>query len=171
MTQMTPFPVRHQGHRRTIRAQFLIQMHQVLPWAELCALIEPHCREGLKKQPAVGLERMLRIVLLEQWFGLSDSAVEEAIYDSVAMREFVGLDLNRDSVPDQSAIWRFRLVLEHRDLGRRLFAVVSQHLRAAGFQIRLGTLVEATLIAEPKWIERKNLPRDQRRPLPVAEPL
>jgi transposase, IS5 family len=167
MKQITPFPGGPEGHRKTLRAQFLIQMHQLVPWATLCALIEPYCREGLKKQPAVGLERMLRIVLLKQWFSLSDGAVEEALHDSVAMREFVGLDLNRDSVPDQNAIWRFRLVLEHGGLERQLFAAVSQHLKAAGLKLSIGTLVEANLISEPNWIQRKDLLRNPRR-FPLA---
>jgi IS5 family transposase len=163
MKQLTSYPIGSETRRRTTRrAQFLLQMHQIVPWATLCTLIEPHCRAGLKNPPAMGVERMLRIYLLKQWFSLSDAAVEEALYDSVAMREFVGLDLNRESVPDQNALWRFRLLLEHRGLGRQLYAAVSQHLRAAGFEISMGTLVEASIRSASHWIERKDLPRDRR---------
>jgi transposase, IS5 family len=164
---MTPFPLGSEGHRRmTHRARFLTQMNEIVPWTTLCALIEPHYR-GSKMSPPAMLERMLRIILLRQWFCLSDTTFEDALYDSIVMREFVGIDLSRDSIPDPNAILRFRLVLEHGDLGRQLFAAVSQHVRAAGFKVSIGTLVEATLIAEPNWSERKNFPSDLRRPPPA----
>ena len=155
-------------HRKTTHcAQFLVQMHQVVPWRSLCALIEPHCREGLMRPPAVGLERMLRIYYLQQWFNLSDTAVEEALYDSVAMREFVDIDLGREPVPDQNSIWRFRLLLEHRGLGRQLFAAVGQQLKAAGLKLSVGAIVEASIISAPSWIQRRDLARDPRRDPPL----
>jgi IS5 family transposase len=146
--------------KTTHRAQFLIQMHHVVPWTKLCDLIEPHCREGLRSAPSVGLERMLRIYFLRQWFGLSDTAAEEALHDSVAMREFVGIDLGREAVPDQNTIWRFRLLLEHRGLGRQLCGAVSQELRAAGLKLTMGTIVDASVMSAPSWMHRKDLPRN-----------
>ena len=155
-------------HRKTThRAQFLIQMHQVVPWAMLCALIEPHCREGLKSPPSVGIEKMLCVYLLQQWFNLSDTAAEEALYDSVAMREFVGIDLGREPAPDQTTIWRFRLLLEHRGVGRQLFAAVGQHLRAAGLKLRMGTIVDASITSAPNWIQRRDLARGPQRLQPL----
>jgi transposase, IS5 family len=148
-------------HRKTThRAQFLAQMHQVVPWAALCALIEPHCREGLKGPPSVGLEKMLRIYFLQQWFNLSDAAVEEALYDSLAMREFVGIDPGGEPAPGQTTIWRFRLLLEHRGLGRQLFVAVGQHLKAAGLKLSTGTIVDASIISAPSWLQKRDHSRD-----------
>jgi IS5 family transposase len=90
---------------------------------------------------------MLRIYYLQQWFNLSDTAAEEALYDSVAMREFVDIDLGREPVPDQNTIWRFRLLLEHRGLVRQLFAAVSQQLKAAGLKLSVGSIVDASIIS------------------------
>jgi len=123
----------------------------------------------LTRQPAVGIERMLRIYHLQQWFNLSDAAAEEALYDSVAMREFVGIDLGREPVPDHNTIWRFRLLLEHRGLGRQLFAAVSQQLRAAGLKLSLGTIVDASIISAPSWIQMKERPRALQRQLGASE--
>jgi transposase, IS5 family len=164
MKQTTLVSTGFERHRKTThRAQFLAQMHQVVPWATLCALIEPHCREGLKSPPSVGIAKMLRIYFLQQWFSLSDATAEEALYDSVAMREFVGIDLGREPAPDQTTIWRFRLLLEHRGVGRQLFAAVGQHLRAAGLKLSIGTIVDASIISAPSWIQRRDLARNPQR--------
>jgi transposase, IS5 family len=164
MKQKTLVSTGFDRHRKTThRAQFLVQMHQVVPWTRLCALIEPHCREGLTRPPALGIERMLRIYYLQQWFNLPDAAAEEALYDSVAMREFVGIDLCREPVPDQNTVWRFRLLLEHRGLGPQLFAAVSQQLRAAGLKLSVGTIVDASVISAPSWMQMKERPRDRQR--------
>jgi IS5 family transposase len=99
MKQMTRAASGFEKHRKsTHRAQFLAQMHQVVPWATLCAMIEPHCRKGFTRPSAVRLEQMLRIYCLQHWFSLPDAATEEALCDSVAMREFVGIDLGREPV-------------------------------------------------------------------------
>src|ERR1700682_2380769 len=154
MKQMTRVSLNFERYRKTThRADFAIHVHQVVPWAALGALIEPHCREGLKSPPSVGIEKMLRVYLLQQWFNLSDTAAEEALYDSVAMREFVGIDLGREPAPDQATIWRFRLLLEHRGVGRQLFAAVGQHLRAAGLKLSVGTIVDAGITCAPSWLQ------------------
>jgi len=99
-------------NKKTRRAEFLEEMEQVVPWAELSALIEPmYPRAGNGRHP-VGLERMLRIYFLQQWFNLSDPAVEEALYDSAVMRGFVGIDLGREPVPDETTVCKFRHLLE-----------------------------------------------------------
>jgi IS5 family transposase len=147
-----------QQRRTTHRTQFLIQMQQIMPWTSLCALIEPHCHEGLMRGPTMRTERMLRIYCLQQWFGLSDAAAEESLIDSVAMREFVGIEGTRDPIPDQTSIWRFRLLLEHRGLGRQLFNTVSQQLKAAGMKLSMGTIVDASIVSAPNWMQRKDLP-------------
>ena len=97
--------------KKTRRAEFLEQMEQVVPWAELCALSEPVYPKVGQGRPPVGVERMLRIYFLQQWFNLSDPAVEEALYDSAALRGFVDIDLGREPVPDETTVCKFRLCL------------------------------------------------------------
>ena len=168
MKQTTLVSTGFERYRKTThRALFLLQMHQVLPWATLCTLIEPHYRVGLKSLPSAGIEKMLRVYFLQQWFNLSDTAAEEALYDSVAMREFVGIDLGREPAPDQTTVWRFRLLLEHRGVGRQLFAVVSQHLKAAGLKLSMGTIVDASVTSAPSWIQRRDLARDPQHHQPL----
>src|SRR6201987_2042929 len=104
--------------KTTRRAAFLAEMQRVVPWSTLCALIEPVYPKAGNGRPPIGVERMLRVYFLQQWFNLSDPAVEEALYDSLAMRVFVGLDLGREPVPDETTVCRFRHLLETHDLGR-----------------------------------------------------
>jgi len=93
--------------RKTRRAIFLEEMEQVVPWRELCALVEPHYPKAGNGRPPVGVERMLRIYFLQQWFNLSDPGVEEALYDSAVMRQFVGIDLGCEPVPDETTVCKF----------------------------------------------------------------
>jgi IS5 family transposase len=109
-----------------------------VPWSALCALIEPFYPKPGNGRPRV--ERTLRIYFLQHWFNLSDPAVEEALYDSVAMRDFVGIDLGREPVPHETTVCRFRHLLEEHDLGRRLFEGVQRHLAAQGLKLATGTL-------------------------------
>ena len=94
--------------KTTRRAVFLAEMERVVPWSALCALIEPFYPKPGNGRPPVGVERMLRIYFLQHWFNLSDPAVEEALYDSQAMRRFVGIDLGREPVPDETTVCRFQ---------------------------------------------------------------
>jgi Transposase domain (DUF772) len=110
--------------KRTKRALFLEEMEQVVPWAKLGGLIEPHYPTGSNGRPPVGLERMLRIYFLQQWFNLSDPAVEEALYDSAVMRGFVGIDLGREPVPDETTVCKFRHLLEEHQLGGQMLEAV-----------------------------------------------
>ena len=103
--------------KTTRRAAFLAEMERVVPWPALCGLIEPFYPKPGNGRPPIGIERMLRIYFLQQWFNLSDPAVEEALYDSLAMRRFVGIDLGREPVPDETTVCRFRHLLEAHDLG------------------------------------------------------
>src|SRR5580700_2873472 len=93
--------------KKTRRQVFLEEMSQVVPWRELCALIEPHYPKPGNGRPPVGVERMLRIYFLQQWFNLSDPAVEEALYDSPVMRQFVGIDLGEEPAPDETTVCKF----------------------------------------------------------------
>lgn len=114
--------------KTTKRAAFLAEMNRVVPWAQLCALIEPHYPKAGRGRHPVGLERMLRIHFLQHWFNLSDPAVEEALYESNSMREFVGIDLGHERVPDETTVCKFRHLLERHDLGRQIFEQVgAQH--------------------------------------------
>src|SRR5665213_390113 len=114
--------------RPTRRAEFLSQMEGVVPWAELVALVEPHYPKGDHGRPPVGVERMLRIYFLQQWFDLSDPAVEDALYDSVTMRRFVGVDLGQEPAPDETTVCKFRHLLEQHGLGRKMLATVNGYL-------------------------------------------
>jgi IS5 family transposase len=139
---------------------------RVVPWPTPCGLIEPfYPKPGNGRQP-VGVERMLRIYFLQQWFNLSGPAVEEALYDSLAMRGFVGIDLGREPVPDETTVWRFRHLLETHDLGRQLFDEVQRHLAAKGLKVATGTIVDATIInarPRPRTPRRRAIPRCIRR--------
>jgi IS5 family transposase len=106
------------------------------------------------------VERMLRIYFLQHWFNLSDPAVEEALYDSLAMRRFVGIDLGREPVPDETTVCRFRHLPEEHDLGRRLFDEVQRHLAAKGLKVATGTIVDATIINAPSSTKNAKKARD-----------
>ena len=149
--------------KTTRRAQFLAQMDQVLPWSKLCALIEPVYPKGGSSEggrPPMPLERMLRIYFLQLWFNLSDPAVEEALYDSAAMRGFVGIDLGREPAPDETTVCKFRHLLEKHKLGETLFKAVNRHLHAQGIKVSTGTIVDATIISAPSSTKNKSGERD-----------
>ncbi|MFZ6713409.1 IS5 family transposase, partial [Undibacterium sp. TC9W] len=129
--------------KTTKRAVFLSEMNQVVPWAMLCELIEPHYPKAGNGRPPVGIERMLRIYFLQQWFNLSDPAVEEALYESVSMRSFAAIDLGNEPVPDETTVCKFRHLLERHDLGKRIFEEVGRHLQERGMKVSGGTIVDA----------------------------
>lgn len=135
--------------KQTRRAEFLATMEQVVPWEELCGLIEPFYPKPGNGRPPVGLERMLRIYFLQQWFSLSDPGVEEALYDSLSMRGFVGIDLGREPVPDETTVCKFRHLLEQHGLGEQIFACVNRYLAEQGLKVGTGTIVDATILHAP----------------------
>jgi transposase, IS5 family len=144
----------------TKRAAFLAEMDRVVPWTQLCALIEPHYPKAGRGRHPVGLQRMLRIHFLQHWFNLSDPAVEESLYESTSMREFVGIDLGCERAPDETTVCKFRHLLERHDLGRQIFEQVGAHLQAQGFRLSTGTIVDATLIAAPSSTRNASGARD-----------
>jgi IS5 family transposase len=144
----------------TRREALLAQMETLVPWAELGALIEPHYPKPGNGRPPIGLQRMLRIHLLQHWFNLADEAMEEALYDSAALRSFVGIDLGREPVPDATSLLRFRHLLERHQLGQAIFDAVGQLLRERGLKLSGGTLVDATLIAAPSSTKNAEQRRD-----------
>ena len=146
--------------KTTRRAAFLAEMERVVPWSALCALIAPFYAKPGNGRPPVGVERMLRIYFLQHWFNLSDPAVEEALYNSQTMRRFVGIDLGREPVPDETTVCRFRHLLEEHDLGRPLFDEVQRHLAAKGLKVATGTIVDATIINAPSSTKNAQKARD-----------
>ena len=149
-----------QYSKKTRRAVFLEEMEQVVPWRELCALVEPYYPKPGNGRPPVGVERMLRIYFLQQWFNLSDPAVEEALYDSVVMRQFVGIDLGCEPVPDETTVCKFRHLLERHGLGEQLFERVGEHLQQKGLRLSTGTIVDATIINAPSSTKNARQERD-----------
>jgi IS5 family transposase len=145
----------------TRREQFLDEMDKIIPWEGLCDVIEPFYPkpEGAGRRP-VGLERMLRIHFLQHWFNLSDPAVEEALYDSRAMRRFVGIDLGREPAPDETTVCKFRHLLEAHNLGDQLFALIAEYLEENGLKVSTGTIVDATIIDAPSSTKNKDGKRD-----------
>ncbi len=146
--------------RSTRRSEFLSQINVVVPWSELVALIEPPYPKAGNGRPPVGLERMLRIYFLQQWFNLSDPAVEDALYDSFTMRSFVGIDLGREPAPDETTVCKFRHLLERHGLGRRMLTAVNGHLERHGLKIGTGTIVDATILHAPSSTKNKQEQRD-----------
>ena len=145
----------------TRREKFLEEMQQVIPWAGLCGVIEPFYPKGEGAgRPPIGVERMLRIHFLQHWFNLSDPAVEEALYDSRAMRKFVGIDLGREPVPDETTVCKFRHVLETHHLAGESFRLINEYLAENGLNVKTGTIVDATLIDAPSSTKNQDGKRD-----------
>jgi IS5 family transposase len=144
----------------TKRDAFLATMEQVVPWAALCSVIEPHYPKAGNGRPPIGLERMLRMYFVQHWFNLADEACEDALLDSTALRRFVGIDLGRERVPDATTLLKFRHLLETHQLGEALFAKVGEVLQASGLKVGAGTIVDATIIAAPSSTKNADKQRD-----------
>jgi len=136
-----------QKKKRTKREVFLDEMDAVVPWARLEASISPHYTKPRKGRPQMPLSVMLRIYFLQQWYGLSDPGAEEALYDMHSMRDFTGLDLGQDAIPDETTILNFRHLLEKYKLTEVLFLDVKTYLEERALLLRGGTIMDATLIA------------------------
>lgn len=147
--------------KQTKKEQFLAEMDNIIPWKDLTAAIEPYYPnpEGAGRRP-IGIERMLRIHFIQHWFALSDPAAEEALYDSRAMRRFVGIDLGREPSPDETTICKFRHLMEQHHLGDELFRLVNDYLADNGLQVNRGTIVDATIINAPSSTKNKSKARD-----------
>ena len=146
--------------RRTRKREFLEEMDRVVPWSALVALIEPHMPVGERGRPRFPAEPMLRIHFMQQWFTLSDPAMEEALHDVPLFREFAGLGGWSDHLPDESTILRFRHLLEKEKLAPKIFEAVNQVLRDKGLMLRAGTVVDATLISAPSSTKNASGERD-----------
>jgi IS5 family transposase len=146
--------------KQTRRQRFLNEMDAIVPWRDLCRLIEPHYPKGNRGRPPIGIDRMLRIYFLQVWFNLSDPGVEDALYDSVAMRSFVDIDLGREPAPDETTICKFRHLIEVNGLGEKLFDAVNAHLSAKGIKVGTGSIMDATIIAAASSTKNEDGKRD-----------
>ena len=149
--------------KQTRREKFLAEMDQVIPWSDLCALIEPHYPKPTKTRGGrvpLPLMTKLRIYCLQQFYDLSDPGAEEALYDSESMRRFAGIELGEDAVPDESTILQFRRLLEKHNLTAAIFETINRYLSDQGLLLRQGTLVDATIIHAPSSTKNKRGKRD-----------
>ena len=147
--------------KKTRKEIFLDEMDQIIPWKALSKAIKPYYPKpkGAGRRP-IGIERMLRIHFLQHWFELSDPGAEEALYDSRAMRQFVGIDLGKEPVPDETTILNFRHLMERYNLGDEMFQLVNVYLAENGLKVNRGTIVDATIIDAPTSTKNKDKARD-----------
>jgi transposase, IS5 family len=148
--------------KKSRREVFLTEMERALPWARLYALIEPHYPKGSPAggRPPLPLERMFRIYCLQQWYNLSDPGAEDALYDSITMRQFAGVRTDEDVIPDESSILNFRRLLQSHQLTEQVFAEINAHLAERGFVVGKGTIVDATIINAPSSTKNAEGKRD-----------
>ena len=146
--------------KRTRKREFLGEMERVVPWSDLVSLVAPYLPEGRRGRPPFPVESLLRIHFMQQWFTLSDPAVEEALHDVPLFRDFAGLGGWDDRLPDESTILRFRHALEKHKLAEQILATVNDLLERRGLLLRAGTVVDATLIAAPSSTKNKDKARD-----------
>ncbi|MBN2887377.1 MAG: IS5 family transposase [Chromatiaceae bacterium] len=165
MKQMSFSQAEYAGKKKvTRRERFLAEMERVVPWAALLEALAPHyypnAAPNKRGRPPIGLERMLRMYFLQQWYALADEALEDALYDSQALRNFVGIDLARESVPDATTLLKFRRLLEQAELTKRIFETINATLAARGMMMREGTVVDATILAAPPSTKNRGKSRD-----------
>ena len=144
----------------TRRERFVAEMDHVVPWAPMVALIEPHYPKAGNGTQPMPLERMLRIHFMQQWFNLSDPAMEDALYDSESMRRFAGIELLDDAIPDESTILRFRHLLERHGLSEQIFAIVRGLLEQKRLPLKSGMIADATIIDAPPSTKNETKARD-----------
>jgi len=161
MTQMSFSDAEYAGKRkRTRREAFLSEMDKVVPWDALLMLIEPHYPKAGKGRHPYPIKTMLRIHFMQQWFGYSDPAMEEALYDVAPVRKFANLSLSSGNVPDETTILNFRRLLEQHGLAEKILAAVNRHLDARGLLLRQGTVIDATIIHAPSSTKNQDGERD-----------
>ncbi len=161
MKQISGSQIESESKKRiTRRERFLAEMEQVIPWPELIEAIEPHYPKGTRGRPPIGLERMLRVYCVQQWFGLSDEGAEDAVTDSLAVQAFVGIDLARETAPDATTLLQFRHLLEKHGLTKTLFETINRTLSAKGLMMREGTIADATILAAAPSVKNEAKARD-----------
>jgi transposase, IS5 family len=149
------------GKKKTTRRErFLSEMELIIPWSRLIGLIQPHYPNGRRGRPPIGIERMLRIYFLQQWYTLADEALEDALYDSQALRTFAGIDLSIEDVPDATTLLNFRHLLERHELTKAILEQINRHLSERQLLMRQGTIIDATIIGAPSSTKNKKKERD-----------
>ena len=146
--------------KETRRDKFLNKMDKMVPWADWIAMIEPFYPSGRRGRPTRGIEIMLRMYMLQNWFNLADEALEDAVYDSYSFRSFLHLDFFDEQVPDATTLLKFRRLLEKHKIGEKIFADVKERLEKAGLMMHGGTIVDATIISAPCSIKNRTGKRD-----------
>ena len=146
--------------RRTRREQFLALMDEMIPWQDWVDMIEPYYPKGTHGRRPIGAETMLRMYLMQNWFGLSDEGMEDAVYDSYAMKNFLGIDFTHEQVPDAITLLKFRHLLEKHNLAEKLFADIRERLDHSGLIMHGGTIVDATIVRAPSSTKNKDKTRD-----------
>ena len=146
--------------KKTRREVFLEEMEKVVPWAALETVIEPHYPRAGKGRHPYALSKMLRIHLMQQWYALSDPAMEESLYEIASMRRFARLSLARGTIPDETTILNFRHLLEKHALAERILETVNKLLVRKGLMLKQGTIVDATIIAAPSSTKNDSGTRD-----------
>lgn len=161
MKQQTFSDIEYGGRKRiTKRDEFLAIMNEIIPWQEWVNLIAPYYFTNKRGRPAIGIERMLRMFLLQAWFTLSDEGVEDAIYDSYAMRKFMGIDFMTEQVPDATTLLHFRHLMEEHKIGERLFKAILHVMDETGHIMHGGTIIDATIISAPSSTKNEAKERD-----------
>ena len=146
--------------KKTKREEFLEIMDEIIPWDEWVGVIAPYYPKGKRGRPPMGIEKMLRMYLLQIWFNLSDPATEDAIYDSYAMRKFTGIDFVKESVPDETTLCKFRHLLEEHGLNKLFFEAITRVMVQTGHMMKGGTIVDATIIDAPSSTKNADKARD-----------
>ena len=142
--------------KKTKREEFLEIMDEIIPWDEWVGVIEPYYPKGKRGRPPMGIEKMLRMYLLQIWFNLSDPATEDSIYDSYAMRKFTGIDFMTEAVPDETTLCKFRHLLEENGLNKLFFDAINRVMVQTGHMMKGGTIVDATIINAPSSTKAAN---------------
>jgi IS5 family transposase len=155
----TDFEYEHRK-KKTKREAFLKMMDEIIPWAEWVSIVKPFYPDGKRGRPTRGIETMLRMYFLQIWFSLSDEMTEDSIYDSYAMRSFVGIDFDERQPPDATTLLKFRHLLEKHDLTKAFFDDLSRRLEAHGCMMRGGSIVDATIIEAPSSTKNASGKRD-----------
>ncbi len=160
MSQMSFWDAEFTGKRKKTRREvFLDEMEQVVPWKAMLSLISPHYPIAGRGRRPYPLESMLRVHLMQNWFALSDPAMEEALYDIASLRAFARLSLDKP-IPDETTILNFRHLLEENDLAEGIRTVVNKHLACKGLLLKKGSIVDATIIAAPSSTKNAEGERD-----------
>ena len=146
--------------RKTKREEFLDIMNEIIPWEEWVEFVRPYYPNGKRGRPTKGIEKMLRMYLLQIWFNLSDEGVEDAIYDSYAFRKFMNIDFMEEQVPDATTLLKFRHLLEENHLGEEFSKAINRVMEATGHIMHGGTIVDATIISAPSSTKNAEKKRD-----------